>query len=52
MSRHVGPSKSDLGSDSKTLSLLASLLGLFNAFRMMRLPDVEPAAEAEAAALL
>lgn len=31
--------------------ILASLLGLFNAFRMMRLPDVEPAAHVEAAAL-
>jgi EmrB/QacA subfamily drug resistance transporter len=32
--------------------LLAALLGIFNAFRMMRLPDIEPAPEAEAAALV
>ena len=31
--------------------ILAGLLGLFNSFRMMRLPDVEPAANVEAAAL-
>jgi hypothetical protein len=31
--------------------ILAAALGLFNAFRMIRLPDVEPAADIEAAAL-
>jgi hypothetical protein len=31
--------------------ILAGLLGLFAAFRMLRLPDVEPSASAEAAAL-
>jgi hypothetical protein len=31
--------------------ILAALLGLFNSFRMMRLPDVEPSAAVEAAAL-
>ena len=31
--------------------ILAGLLGLFNSFRMMRLPDVEPSASVEAAAL-
>ena len=31
--------------------ILAGLLGLFDAFRMMRLPDVEPSASVEAAAL-
>ena len=31
--------------------ILAALLGLFNAFRMMRLPDIEPSASVEAAAL-
>jgi hypothetical protein len=31
--------------------ILAGLLGLFNSFRMMRLPDIEPAASVEAAAL-
>ena len=31
--------------------ILASLLGLFDAFRMIRLPDIEPSASAEAAAL-
>ena len=31
--------------------ILAALLGLFNAFRMMRLPDVKPSASVEAAAL-
>jgi MFS family permease len=31
--------------------LLAGLLGLFNSFRMMRLPDIESSASAEAAAL-
>ncbi len=31
--------------------LLAALLGLFNAFRMIRLPDIEPSAAVEAAAL-
>ena len=31
--------------------ILAGLLGLFNSFRMMRLPDIEPSASAEAAAL-
>ena len=30
--------------------ILAGLLGLFNSFRMMRLPDVKPSASAEAAA--
>jgi hypothetical protein len=27
--------------------LLACLIGLFNAFRMVRLPDIEPASSAE-----
>ena len=31
--------------------ILASLLGLFNGFRMVRLPDIEPVASPEAAAL-
>jgi len=31
--------------------ILAGLLGLFNSFRMMRLPDIKPSASAEAAAL-
>ena len=31
--------------------ILAGLLGFFNSFRMMRLPDVEPSASVEAAAL-
>jgi hypothetical protein len=31
--------------------ILAGLLGLFNAFRTMRLPDIEPSASVEAAAL-
>ena len=31
--------------------ILAGLIGLFDAFRMLRLPDVEPSADAEAAAL-
>jgi hypothetical protein len=31
--------------------ILAGLLGLFDAFRMMRLPDIEPSASVEAAAL-
>lgn len=31
--------------------LLASLIGLFNAFRMMRLPEIKPAANLEAASL-
>ena len=31
--------------------ILAGLLGLFNAFRMMRLPDIKPSASVEAAAL-
>jgi hypothetical protein len=31
--------------------ILAALLGLFNAFRMIRLPDIEPSAAVEAAAL-
>jgi hypothetical protein len=31
--------------------ILAGLLGLFNASRMMRLPDIEPAASVEAAAM-
>ena len=31
--------------------LLAGLLGLVNSFRMLRLPDVEPVASAEAGAL-
>ena len=33
------------------MPILAGLLGLFNSFRMMRLPDIEPSASAEAAAL-
>jgi MFS family permease len=31
--------------------ILAALLGLFNSFRMMRLPDIEPSPSVEAAAL-
>jgi hypothetical protein len=31
--------------------ILAGLLGLFNSLRMMRLPDIEPSASIEAAAL-
>jgi hypothetical protein len=31
--------------------ILAGLLGLFDAFRMLRLPDIEPSAAVEAAAL-
>ena len=31
--------------------ILAGLLGFFNSFRMMRLPDIEPSASVEAAAL-
>jgi hypothetical protein len=31
--------------------LLAGLIGLFNSFRMMRLPDPEPSESAEAMAL-
>jgi hypothetical protein len=31
--------------------MLAGLLGLFSASRMVRLPDIEPAASVEAAAL-
>ena len=31
--------------------ILAGLLGLFNSGRMIRLPDIEPSASAEAAAL-
>jgi hypothetical protein len=31
--------------------LLAGLIGLFNAFRMVRLPDVKPSADIEAYAL-
>jgi hypothetical protein len=30
--------------------ILAGLLGLFNSFPMMRLPDIEPSASVEAAA--
>ena len=33
------------------IPILAGLLGLFTSFRMMRLPDVEPSASVEAAAL-
>ena len=33
------------------IPILAGLLGLFNSFRMMRLPDVEPSAAVETAAL-
>ena len=33
------------------IPILAGGLGLFNSFRMMRLPDIEPSAAAEAAAL-
>lgn len=33
------------------IPILAGLLGLFNSFRMMRLPDIKPSAAAEAAAL-
>jgi hypothetical protein len=31
--------------------ILAALLGLFNSFRMMRLPDIEPSTSVEAATL-
>ena len=31
--------------------ILAGLLGFFNSLRMVRLPDIEPSASAEAAAL-
>jgi hypothetical protein len=31
--------------------ILAGLLGLFDSFRMMRLPDIKPSASVEAAAL-
>ena len=31
--------------------LLAGLIGLFNGFRMMRLPDIKPSASIEGAAL-
>jgi hypothetical protein len=31
--------------------ILAGLLGLFDSFRMIRLPDIEPSASVEAAAL-
>jgi MFS family permease len=49
----------DINTDATNLALqvallvpiLAGLLGLFNSFRMMRLPDVEPSASVEAAAL-
>ena len=49
----------DINTDATNLALqvallvpiLAGLVGLFNSFRMMRLPDVEPSASAEAAAL-
>ena len=49
----------DINTDATNLALqvallvpiLAGLLGLFNSFRMMRLPDVKPSASAEAAAL-
>jgi hypothetical protein len=33
------------------VSLLATVFGLFNSFRMMRLPDPKPSAAAEAAML-
>jgi len=33
------------------IPLLAGLLGLFNSFRMMRIPDPEPAGSGEAMAL-
>ena len=33
------------------VSVLASLAGLINSFRMMRLPDIEPSASAEGMAL-
>jgi hypothetical protein len=33
------------------IPILAGLLGLFNSFRMMRLPDPKPSAAAEAMAL-
>ena len=33
------------------IPLLAGLLGLFSAMRMMRLPDIEPSTSTEAAAL-
>ena len=31
--------------------ILAGLIGLFNSFRMMRLPEIEPSASAEGASL-
>jgi hypothetical protein len=33
------------------IPMLAASLGLLNAFRMMRLPDIQPSANIEAAAL-
>jgi hypothetical protein len=33
------------------IPILASLLGLFNGFRMLRLPDVKPSAAAEGSLL-
>ena len=33
------------------VSVLASLVGLFNSFRMMRLPDIAPSASVEGSAL-
>ena len=33
------------------MPILAALLGLFDSFRMIRLPDIEPSASVEAAAL-
>jgi hypothetical protein len=49
----------DINTDATNLALqvallipiLAGLLGLFDSFRMMRLPDIEPSAAVEAAAL-
>ena len=49
----------DINADATNLALqvallvpiLAGLLGLFDSFRMMRLPEVEPSASVEAAAL-
>ena len=49
----------DINTDATNLALqvallvpiLAGLLGLFSSLRMMRLPDVEPSAAVEAAAL-
>ena len=54
-----GRRSSSINTDATNLALqvallvpiLAGLLGLFNSFRMMRLPDIEPSAAVEGAAL-